>query len=51
MSVFRTDQTSVSHKKVVALHFAGPPFPLLLLGVCNGASHKPTIENVSENPL
>jgi hypothetical protein len=26
-------------------------FPLLLLGVCNGASHKPTIKNVSENPL
>jgi hypothetical protein len=26
-------------------------FPLLLLGVCNGASHKPSIEMISENPL
>ena len=51
MNILRADQTSVSHKKVVARHFAGPPFPLLLLGVCNGASHKPTIEIVSENPL
>ena len=51
VSVFGTDQSFVGHKKVVARHVAGPPFPLLLLGVCNGASHKPTVENVSENPL
>ena len=29
----------------------GPPFPLLLLGVCNGASHNHTVGNVSENAL
>lgn len=31
--------------KKVAARLPGPPFPLLLLGVCNGASHKPQYKN------
>lgn len=38
-------------KKVAAQTLLDRLFPLLLLGVCNGASHTPSIEMLSESSL